>query len=232
MTSTQQPDRAREKDGPRAARVIKRYANRKLYDTRDSRYVTLLQIAEYVRQGEDVSIIDNTTKEDLTNITLAQIVYEEERKSGEEARKGSPTMSTLRGLIQQSGERIMTTLREGPVGKLIARREDETTTPTEPATPPEPAVAAAPETAPKADRRILSPKEAFDELQRIADDRFRSVLGVAIGHVQGLQNEVKHLQGRIEELEQKLVAAQKRRDEVPAKDAAKEPSPKESTKEA
>ena len=77
----QQSDRTTSKP-----RVIKRYANRKLYDTRDSRYVTLLQIAEYVRGGEEVSIIDNTTKEDLTNVTLAQIVYEEERKSGEEAR--------------------------------------------------------------------------------------------------------------------------------------------------
>jgi polyhydroxyalkanoate synthesis repressor PhaR len=200
------PDRARDKDASRKARVIKRYANRKLYDTRDSRYVTLLQIAEYVRQGEDVSIIDNTTKEDLTNITLAQIVYEEERKSGEEGRKASPTMSTLRGLIQQSGERIMSTLREGPVGKLIARREDEPVAPE-----PEAVVEAQSATEPpKPGRRILSPKEAFDELQRIADDRFRSVLGVAIGHVQNLQNEVTRLQGQIEELEKKLVAAQKK----------------------
>jgi len=188
--------------------------------------VTLLQIAEYVRQGEDVSIIDNTTKEDLTNITLAQIVYEEERKSGEEARKTSPTMSTLRGLIQQSGERIMTTLREGPVGKLIARREDEGAP--APAAEAEPVVEVAVE-AGKGEAgksRILSPKEAFDELQRIADDRFRSVLGVAIGHVHGLQNEVKRLQGQIEELEKKLVAAQKKGREAdssgkesPAKDA-------------
>jgi hypothetical protein len=47
-------------------RVIKRYANRKLYDTRSSRYVTLPQIAELVRGGEDVQIIDNRTKENLT----------------------------------------------------------------------------------------------------------------------------------------------------------------------
>ena len=218
MSTPQQPERGREKDPGRATRLIKRYANRKLYDTRDSRYVTLLQIAEYVRRGEDVSIIDNTTKEDLTNVTLAQIVYEEERKSGDEARRTSPTMSTLRGLIQQSGERIMTTLREGPVGKLIARREDESAP-----EPPEPAPAVAePSAEPaKADRRILSPKEAFDELQRLADDRIRSVLGVAISHVHNLQNEVKRLTARIEDLEQKLVAAQqKRRDpEPPAKDA-------------
>ena len=59
------------------SRVIKRYANRKLYDTQHSRYVTLEQIAEMVREGEDVRIIDNTSKEDLTSVTLAQIILEE-----------------------------------------------------------------------------------------------------------------------------------------------------------
>ena len=208
--TSSQPDRPRpDKDAPnKAARVIKRYANRKLYDTRDSRYVTLLQIAEFVRGGEDVAIIDNTTKEDLTNVTLAQIVYEEERKSPDEQRRGSPSISALRGLIQQSGERIMTTLRDGPVGKLIARREGE------------------PDVAPESPgdhkgRLPTSAKEAFDELQRLADDRIRSVLGVAISHVQHLQGEVKRLQGRIEELEQKLVAAQRRRDQ----EAPSEPPP-------
>ena len=65
-------------DRPR--RVIKRYSNRKLYDTKDSRYVTLLQIAEMVRGGEEVQIIDNNTKEDLTEVTLAQIIYEEQKQ--------------------------------------------------------------------------------------------------------------------------------------------------------
>src|SRR4051794_12277240 len=60
----------------RPRRVIKRYSNRKLYDTKDSRYVTLLQIAEMVRSSEEVQIIDNNTKEDLTEVTLAQIIYE------------------------------------------------------------------------------------------------------------------------------------------------------------
>ncbi len=208
MTASSQPDKIPpEKDAGRAARVIKRYANRKLYDTQDSRYVTLLQIADFVRGGEDVSIIDNTTKEDLTNVTLAQIVYEKEQKTGEEARKTSPTVSTLRGLIQHSGERLMSTLREGPVGKLIARRDEEAAVEVEPAVQQEPSPAS------KGDRRLLmSPKEAFDELQRLADDRIRSVLGVAISHVRDLQSEVKRLQARIEELEHKLIAAQRRRD--------------------
>jgi len=52
--------------GEKPRRVIKRYSNRKLYDTKDSRYVTLQQIGEMVRAGEEVQIIDNATKEDKT----------------------------------------------------------------------------------------------------------------------------------------------------------------------
>jgi len=62
-------------------RVIKRYANRKLYDTQRSRYVTLDQIADMIRGGQDVKIVDNNTKEDLTSITLAQIIFEQEKRS-------------------------------------------------------------------------------------------------------------------------------------------------------
>src|ERR1700709_460475 len=63
------------------ARTIKRYANRKLYDTRDSRYVTLDHIAAMVRAGDDVRVVDNTTRSDLTTATLAQIIFEEEKKT-------------------------------------------------------------------------------------------------------------------------------------------------------
>ena len=63
------------------ARTIKRYANRKLYDTRDSRYVTLDHIAAMVRAGDDVRVVENTTRADLTTATLAQIIFEEEKKA-------------------------------------------------------------------------------------------------------------------------------------------------------
>ena len=62
-------------------RTIKRYANRKLYDTRDSRYVTLDHIAAMVRAGDDVRVVENTTRADLTTATLAQIIFEEEKKT-------------------------------------------------------------------------------------------------------------------------------------------------------
>jgi len=197
-------------DDRKAPRVIKRYANRKLYDTRDSRYVTLLQIAEYVRNGEDVAIIDNTTKEDLTSATLAQIVYEAEKNSAETGRP--KTMGTLRDLIQNSGERLMSTLREGPMGKLIARREGDADK-TEPPAKVERTEVGDEEAAGKAERKnlLLSPKDAIDELQRLADERVNVVLGTAIQSVHQLQSEVKRLHGRIEELEQKLVAVQQRR---------------------
>ncbi len=201
LTSSQTPG-----DRSSRPRVIKRYANRKLYDTRDSRYVTLLQIAEYVRGGEEVAIIDNTTKEDLTNVTLAQIVYEEERKSGErgeETGRASPSVGALRHLIQQGGERLMSTLRDGPMGKLIGRREATAAGQELEAAP---AADAAPEVEREKKGILLNPKDALDELQRLADDRIKAVLGNAISHVQQLQGEVKRLQTRIEDLEKRLVA--------------------------
>src|SRR5438067_12718349 len=92
----------------RPRRVIKRYSNRKLYDTKDSRYVTLLQIAEMVRAGEEVQIIDNNTKDDLTEITLAQIIYEEQK-----ADSRSVPPQTLKELIHQRTEKVLGELREG-----------------------------------------------------------------------------------------------------------------------
>jgi polyhydroxyalkanoate synthesis repressor PhaR len=76
------------------ARTIKRYANRKLYDTRDSRYVTLDHIAAMVRAGDDVKVVDNTTRSDLTTATLAQIIFEEEKKTPR------LTVAGLRKIIQ------------------------------------------------------------------------------------------------------------------------------------
>jgi len=61
------------------AYVIKRYSNRKLYDTQESRYVTLEEIEEMIRAGKEVSVVDAATGEDLTPVTLTQIILENER---------------------------------------------------------------------------------------------------------------------------------------------------------
>ena len=101
-------------------RVIKRYANRKLYDTRDSKYVTLDRIAEFVRNGEEVKVLDNRSKKDLTKVTLAQIIYEEQKSGNATAW----SVQSLRGFILQGREKILTSLKEGPVGKLVGRAEE------------------------------------------------------------------------------------------------------------
>jgi len=79
-------------------RIIKRYANRKLYDTEHSRYVTLDQISEMIRNGDDVKIVDNKTKEDLTTVTLAQIIFEEEKKQ-----RSFLPLGAMRNIIQSGG---------------------------------------------------------------------------------------------------------------------------------
>jgi polyhydroxyalkanoate synthesis repressor PhaR len=63
------------------ARMIKRYSNRKLYDTTDSRYVTLQQIGDLIRNGDEISVIDRETQRDLTAATMAQIIFEEEKRT-------------------------------------------------------------------------------------------------------------------------------------------------------
>jgi len=63
--------------------LIKKYANRKLYDTRTSRYITLEGISKLVREGHDIEVVDRETGRDLTPLILSQIVMGEEKR-GEE----------------------------------------------------------------------------------------------------------------------------------------------------
>jgi polyhydroxyalkanoate synthesis repressor PhaR len=181
-------------------RVIKRYANRKLYDTRESRYVTLPQIAELVRLGEDVQIIDNRTKENLTSVTLAQIIYETEKSTEESSRHG---VKTLRDMIQAGGERLMASLREGPVSRLMPKgdipdlrelREELRALRENP-------------------KLMLAPAiEALEELQRKADERVRSVIATALTPLRELAGELTRLQAKIEELEARLLHRKERQD--------------------
>jgi polyhydroxyalkanoate synthesis repressor PhaR len=57
--------------------VIKKYGNRRLYDTVESRYVNLDQIADFIRQGKQVRVLDAKTGQDLTRVTLTQIITED-----------------------------------------------------------------------------------------------------------------------------------------------------------
>jgi polyhydroxyalkanoate synthesis repressor PhaR len=60
--------------------LIKKYANRKLYDTRTSRYITLEGIAELVRDGHEIKVVDRDNGHDLTQLTLSQVVLSHEKR--------------------------------------------------------------------------------------------------------------------------------------------------------
>ena len=86
--------------------VIKRYPNRKLYDTEAKRYITLDGIAELIRDGAELQVIDHTTVEDLTAVTLTQIIFEQEKRNS-----GFLPKSVLTGLVRAGGDTINTLRR-------------------------------------------------------------------------------------------------------------------------
>ncbi|HEX9814934.1 MAG TPA: polyhydroxyalkanoate synthesis regulator DNA-binding domain-containing protein [Myxococcota bacterium] len=87
--------------------LIKRYANRKLYNTQTSRYITLKGIAALIDAGEAVRVVDNETGEDITNVALSQILVDHERSN----RTTSRTM--LSDLISRGGDALYNALRRG-----------------------------------------------------------------------------------------------------------------------
>ena len=62
--------------------VIKKYANRRLYDTESSSYITLDRLAEMVREGQEFEVVDAKTGEDITRQVLTQIIVDEEARGG------------------------------------------------------------------------------------------------------------------------------------------------------
>jgi polyhydroxyalkanoate synthesis repressor PhaR len=191
-------------------RIIKRYANRKLYDTEHSRYVTLDQISEMIRNGDDVKIVDNKTKEDLTTVTLAQIIFEEEKKQ-----RSFLPLNAMRNIIQSGGEwfaeaqrRVQSILpgkrKDGSEGEeRDAAAESESA---EPGTPADEAMVKK--------RSLASLREwvdqsrhRLDEWQKQVDGKIRSTIdniSQTISPWASINKDVKTLADRIEELEAKL----------------------------
>jgi len=81
--------------------IIKRYRNRKLYNTQSKRYVTLEEIEELIKEREEVKVIDNSTGNDITSTTLSQIIYELQKNQA-----GFLPVSLLISLVQSGGSRI------------------------------------------------------------------------------------------------------------------------------
>lgn len=79
-------------------RTIKRYQNRKLYDTYQSCYVTLEEIAQIMRDGNEIKVIDNKNKTDITYMTQIQLLFDQERKS-----LGDKNIELLKRAIRSEG---------------------------------------------------------------------------------------------------------------------------------
>ena len=97
--------------------IIKRYPNRKLYNTQTKKYITLSEIAQIIRQGTDIQVIDYNSGEDLTVLTLSQIIFEEEKKKA-----GLFSRSTLTNLIK-TGENKVSALQHFVSSPLITQKE-------------------------------------------------------------------------------------------------------------
>jgi polyhydroxyalkanoate synthesis repressor PhaR len=102
--------------------IIKKYANRKLYDTRTSSYVTLEGIAGLVRDGHEIKVVDRETGQDLTQVTLSQIVLSEEKRG--------PSRMVDGGVLQERGQALLDYVRKtlnvpsDLVNQMERRRDD------------------------------------------------------------------------------------------------------------
>jgi polyhydroxyalkanoate synthesis repressor PhaR len=209
-------------------RLIKRYGNRKLYDTLESRYITLEEIARLVRMSNDVKVIDNETGDDLTAITFAQIILEEEKRRSsllslgllrELIQHGEDTLSQLRSRVDKSLEAI------GTMGQSAGRRMQEMVSGRAGNASDESASALGgghtnSDPLPGVegdvsgrffDELLASPQRRLEALQRSIDERIKSSVGRITGHP-AFQHEVRRIERSIKKLEERL--ARLRREEI------------------
>jgi polyhydroxyalkanoate synthesis repressor PhaR len=86
--------------------LIKRYANRKLYNTDTSRYITLKGIAKLLDEGDEVRVVDNETGEDITQIALSQILVDNKRS------KEDPSDTLLSQILSRGGDALYGAIRK------------------------------------------------------------------------------------------------------------------------
>ncbi len=187
-------------------RIIKRYANRKLYDTEHSRYVTLDQISEMIRQGDDVKIVDNKTKEDLTTVTLAQIIFEEEKKQ-----RSFLPLGAMRNIIQSGGQWFAEAQRRVQSILPLKRKDDgapESELPVDESPTTDMDEAAQKKKSLASLREWVDhSKHRLDEWQKQVDGKIRGAIeGIShtISPWAGVNKDVRALADRIAELEAKL----------------------------
>ena len=164
----------------------------------ESRYVTLDEIAHMIKGGADVKIIDNRTKEDLTSVTLAQIIFEEEKK------RSQMPLGVLREIIRHGGEAVAGFYAEkagtivGKLGELRTKTEtirDDI----------EQRVRGVTGMFRKEGESANPVKEAVDDLRGKVDTAVKSVVetfggAASASEIEGLQKRIQELEKRIAEL--------------------------------
>jgi polyhydroxyalkanoate synthesis repressor PhaR len=183
---------------PREPKIIKRYTNRKLYDTVESRYVTLDEIAEMIKQGAEVKIVDNRSKDDLTSITLAQIIFEEEKKQNQ------MPLSVLREIIRRPGA-VVSGFIEREVSPRVASIREEAETRIDRLLGRE----AGSDGTLKDDLLRMS-QRTLEDWQRKVDERVKSAMDGVLGGLPALGHDLQALTRRLEELEKRLDELEKR----------------------
>jgi len=112
--------------------LIKRYKNRKLYDTEEKRYVTLHGIATLLRDGAEVKVVDNATKKEITSKVLAQVLADAERQNGGSVSGGALVdllrrgRTAVQGAVKKSSTALSqaaTLFEEGYAGKVEKLRQ-------------------------------------------------------------------------------------------------------------
>jgi polyhydroxyalkanoate synthesis repressor PhaR len=175
-------------------RLVKRYGNRKLYDTSESRYVTLEEIARWVKAGEDVRILENDTGEDLTAVTFAQIILEEERR-----KSGLLSLRVLREIIQHGENALQGLAATVDRGMEVIRT--------------------APERAGRRVQELVQVSDKLGQLQRLVDETMRRSVE-RVTALPAFQREMRRIERSVRALEARIARLRSNHDGQGADDDA------------
>ena len=183
-------------------KTVKRYANRKLYDTERSCYVTLDDISTMIKAGEEVRVVDNKSGEDLTSVTFAQIIFEAEKK------KSFMPLGLLRDLIRDGSETITEFARER-TERVQAAAHDIRETAQKLKTDLEVKIErlthrdGTPDVQAKINELVAHSQKAFEELQKNVEERLKGSVG-AVSRYATVGRDMEDIRQRLASLEERL----------------------------
>ncbi len=179
--------------------TIKRYSNRKLYDTEHSRYVTLTELGELIRQGETIKVLDNDTHADLTEVTMTQILMAQQKQKQKGIYNLVQTQAEI--LLQRISVPVQQIRDEAlrQVEKQVERFKRHVDG--ESAAAPEPAPSENSRVEDKAPEASPSILQRLETLKQSSDEKLLSYL--LFQRVEQLEAEVNDLKQRLEALEKK-----------------------------